>query len=222
MFHNCGGCTMKRVAVALLIAAVAGTSAWAQKTKAGDKAWLFTLRGLSDLMVDGYNGGLGLLYYLSDDLGLTVGLGFSTSSTTKKAPAVIVLADQVADQKESSLGLTLSPGVRFNLGSSGPVVGYAGVSVLVGISSETTENPNYVSGDKVETSSTSIGAGVTVGAEWFAWSNVSLGASYSLAFTTSSGKIKITSGGTTIEQDAPSTTTIATTPSGAFTLSIYW
>jgi len=209
---------MKRVAVALLIAAVAGTSAWAQKTKEGDKAWLFTLSGLSNLGVDGYNGGLGLLYYLNDDLGLTVGLGFSTSSTTTKAPA----GSGGADEKESSLGLTLSPGVRFNLASSGPVVGYAGVGVLVGISSETTENPNHVSGDKVETSSTSIGAGVTVGAEWFAWSNVSLGASYSLAFTTSSGKTKTTSGGTTTEQDAPSTTTIATTPSGAFTLSIYW
>lgn len=209
---------MKRVAVALLVAAVASTSAWAQKTKEGDKAWLFTLSGLSNLGVGGYNGGLGLLYYLSDDLGLTVGLGFSTSSTTTKAPA----GSGGADQKESSLGLTLSPGVRFNLASSGPIVGYAGVGVLVGIASETTENPNYVSGDKVETSSTNIGAAVTVGAEWFAWSNVSLGASYSLAFTTSSGKVKTTSGGTTTEQDAPSTTTIATTPSGAFTLSIYW
>ncbi len=218
MFYNCGGCTMKRVAVALLIAAVAGTSAWAQKTKAGDKAWLFTLSGLSNLGVGGYNGGLGLLYYLNYGLGLTVGLGFSTSSTTTKAPA----GSGGADEKESSLGLTLSPGVRLNLASSGPVVGYAGVSVLVGISSETTENPNYVSGNKVETSITSIGAGVTLGAEWFAWSNVSLGASYSLAFTTSSGKTKTTSGGTTTEQDAPSTTTIATTPSGAFTLSIYW
>ncbi len=209
---------MKRVAVALLVAAVAGTSAWAQKTKEGDKAWLFTLSGLSNLGVGGYNGGLGLLYYLSDDLGLTVGLGFSTSSTTTKAPA----GSGGADQKESSLGLTLSPGVRFNLASSGPIVGYAGLSVLVGISSETTENPKHVSGDKVETSSTSIGAAVTLGAEWFAWSNVSLGASYSLAFTTSSGKVKTTSGGTTTEQDAPSTTTIAATPSGAFTLSIYW
>jgi hypothetical protein len=137
MFHNCGGCTMKRVAVALLIAAVAGTSAWAQKTKAGDKAWLFTLSGLSNLGVGGYNGGLGLLYYLNDDLGLTVGLGFSTSSTTTKAPA----GSGGADETESSLGLTLSPGVRFNIASSGPVVGYAGVGVLVGISSETTENP---------------------------------------------------------------------------------
>jgi opacity protein-like surface antigen len=208
---------MKRVAVALLIAAVAGTSAWAQKTKAGDKAWLFTLSGLSDLGVGGYNGGLGLLYYLSDDLGLTVGLGFSTSSTTKKAPA-----GGGEDETKSSLELTLSPGVRFNIASSGPVVGYVGVGVLVGISSETTKNLRYIKDDKEEKSSTSIGAGVTVGAEWFAWSNVSLGASYSLAFTTSSGKTKTTSGGTTTEQDAPSTTTIATTPSGAFTLSIYW
>jgi opacity protein-like surface antigen len=210
---------MKRVAVALLIAAVAGTSAWAQKTKAGDKAWLFTLSGLSDLGVGGYNGGLGLLYYLSDDLGLTVGLGFSTSSTTTKAPA----GSGKPDKDSTSLGLMLSPGVRFNIASSGPVVGYVGVGVLVGISSETTKNKDHVRDYNVEQSNTSIGAGVTVGAEWFAWSNVSLGASYSLAFTTSSGKTKITSGGTSLpEQDAPSTTTIATTPSGAFTLSIYW
>jgi opacity protein-like surface antigen len=206
---------MKRVAVALLIAAVAGTSAWAQKTKAGDKAWLFTLRGLDSLSVGGYNGGLGLLYYLSDDLGLTVGLGFST--TTTKAPG----DTGKPDEKKSSLGLTLSPGVRFNIASSGPVVGYVGVGVLVGISSETTENPKGVKAEKVEKSSTSIGAGVTVGAEWFAWSNVSLGASYSLAFTTSSGKTtETTSGDKTTKQDA--STTIATTPSGAFTLSIYW
>jgi opacity protein-like surface antigen len=206
---------MKRVAVALLIAAVAGTSAWAQKTKAGDKAWLFTLRGLDSLGVGGYNGGLGLLYYLSDDLGLTVGLGFST--TTTKAPG----DTGKPDEKKSSLGLTLSPGVRFNIASSGPVVGYVGVGVLVGISSETTKNPKGVKAEKVEKSSTSIGAGVTVGAEWFAWSNVSLGASYSLAFTTSSGKTtETTSGDKTTKQDA--STTIATTPSGAFTLSIYW
>jgi opacity protein-like surface antigen len=206
---------MKRVAVALLIAAVAGTSAWAQKTKAGDKAWLFTLSGLSNLGVGGYNGGLGLLYYLNDDLGLTVGLGFST--TTTKAPG----DTGKPDEKKSSLGLTLSPGVRFNIASSGPVVGYVGVGVLVGISSETTENPKGVKAEKVEKSSTSIGAGVTVGAEWFAWSNVSLGASYSLAFTTSSGKTtETTSGDKTTKQDA--STTIATTPSGAFTLSIYW
>jgi opacity protein-like surface antigen len=217
MFHNCGGCTMKRVAVALLIAAVAGTSAWAQKTKEGDKAWLFTLSGLSNLGVGGYNGGLGLLYYLNDDLGLTVGLGFSTSSTTTKAPT-----GGGEDETKSSLELTLSPGVRFNIASSGPVVGYAGVGVLVGISSETTKNLRYIKDDKEEKSSTSIGAGVTVGAEWFAWSNVSLGASYSLAFTTSSGKTKTTLSGKTTEQHAPSTTTIATTPSGAFTLSIYW
>jgi opacity protein-like surface antigen len=216
MFHNCGGCTMKRVAVALLIAAVAGTSAWAQKTKAGDKAWLFTLRGLDSLGVGGYNGGLGLLYYLSDDLGLTVGLGFSTSSTTKKPTDT-----SEPDEKKSSLGLTLSPGVRFNIASSGPVVGYVGVGVLVGISSETTKNKDHVRDYNVEQSSTSIGAGVTVGAEWFAWSNVSLGASYSLAFTTSSGKTtETTSGDKTTKQDA--STTIATTPSGAFTLSIYW
>ena len=209
---------MKRVLAVLVAAAVAAPMALAQKTKQGDKAWLFTLSGLSNLGVGGYNGGVGLLYYLSNDLGLTVGLGFGTANKTTKAPA----GSGGADQKESQLQLTFSPGLRFNIASSGPVVGYAGVGVFVGIGSQTVENPNYVSGNKVETSSTSFGAGVTIGAEWFAWSNVSLGASYSLSFSTSSGKTKTTTGGTTTEQDAPSQTVITTSPSGAFTLSIYW
>lgn len=209
---------MKRVAVLLLAAAMATPAVLAQKTKQGDKAWLFTLSGLSDLGVGGYNGGIGLLYYLNDDLGLTVGLGFGTASQTTKAPA----GSGGADEKQSQLQLTVSPGLRFNIASSGPVVGYAGVGVFFGLGSQTVENPQHVSGNKIETSTTSFGAGVTLGAEWFAWSNVSLGASYSLSFSTSSGKVKTTTGGSTTEQDAPSTTTITTSPSGAFTLSIYW
>jgi opacity protein-like surface antigen len=208
---------MKRLVALLVVAGMAAVGASAQKTKQGDKAWLFTLSGLSDLGVSGYNGGVGLLYYLNDDLGLTVGLGFGTSSQTKKAPA-----GGGADEKTSSLNLTLSPGLRFNLASSGPVVGYAGVGILFGMQSETVENPEYVSGNKTETSGTVFGAAVTAGAEWFAWSNVSLGASYSLSFTTSSGKQKVTSGGSTTEQDAPSVTKIGIDPSGALTLSIYW
>lgn len=209
---------MKRIAVLLLAGALATPVTWAQKTKQGDKAWLFTLSGLSNLGVGSYNGGIGLLYYLNDGLGLTVGLGFETMNQTTKAPA----GGGGADEKMSMLQLMLSPGLRFNIASSGPIVGYAGVGVLFGLGNETTENPNHVSGNKVETSSTTFGAGVTLGAEWFAWSNVSLGASYSLSFTTSSGKTKTTSGGSTTEQDAPSTTTIGIAPSGAFTLSIYW
>jgi opacity protein-like surface antigen len=208
---------MKRLVALLVVAGMAAVSASAQKTKQGDRAWLFTLSGLSDLGVGGYNGGLGLLYYLSDDLGLTVGLGFGLQNQTVKAPAA-----GGADEKTSSLGLTLTPGLRFNIASSGPIVGYAGVGVSVGINNETVENPQHVSGAKVETSSTVFGAAVTLGAEWFAWSNVSLGASYSLGFSTSSGKTKVTSGGTTTETDAPSVTSIGTSASGAFTLSIYW
>ncbi|MCS6966494.1 MAG: outer membrane beta-barrel protein [Candidatus Kapabacteria bacterium] len=208
---------MKRLVALLVVAGMAAVSASAQKTKQGDRAWLFTLNGLSNLGVGGYNGGLGLLYYLSDDMGLTVGLGFGTTSTTEKAPT-----SGGADEKTSALNLTLSPGLRFNLASSGPIVGYAGVGISFGMGSETVENPQHVSGSKVEVSTTTFGAAVTVGAEWFAWSNVSLGASYSLGFSTSSGKQKVTTGGQTTETDAPSVTNISTAPSGSFTLSIYW
>jgi len=204
---------MKRLVALLVAVGMASLVASAQKTKQGDKAWFFTLSGLSNLGVDG---GIRLLYYLSDDLGLTVGLGFGTTSRTVKAPA------GGADEKTSTLQLTLSPGLRFNIASAGSVVGYAGVGILFAIGSETVENPQYVSGNKTETSTTAFGAAVTAGAEWFAWSNVSLGAIYSLSFTTSSGKTKVTSGGSSTEQDASSTTAISTAPSGAFTLSIYW
>ncbi len=207
---------MKRLVALMVVAGMAVVGASAQKTKQGDRAWLFTLNGLSNLGVEGYNGGIGLLYYLQDDLGLTVGLGFGTSSTTVKP------ADTAKpDEKTSSLYFILTPGLRFNIASSGPIVGYAGVGVGVGIGSQTVENPQNVSGDKLEISSMNFGGAVTLGAEWFAWSNVSLGASYSLNFTMSSGKQKVTSGGTTTEREA-STMTIGLAPSGAFTLSIYW
>lgn len=217
MLNHVEGVPMKRLVALVVVAGMAAVGAWAQKTKQGDRAWLFTLNGLSTLGVGSYNGGIGLLYYLNDDLGLTVGLGFGMSSQTVKAPA-----GGGADEKTSGLNFTLTPGLRFNIASSGPIVGYAGVSVAVGIGSETVENPRHVSGNKVETSTTNFGGAATLGAEWFAWSNVSLGASYSLALTTSSGKQKVTSGGTTTEQDAPSTMTVGLVPSGSFTLSIYW
>jgi len=204
---------MKRLVALLVVAGMAAVSASAQKTKQGDRAWLFTLSGLPWLFtligVGGYNGGVGLLYYLSDDLGLTVGLGFGLQNWT-------VAPEGGADEKTSIsiLGFTLTPGLRFNIASSGPIVGYAGVGVSVGINNGTVDE----NGDKVEISSTVFGVGVALGAEWFAWSNVSLGASYSL-LGFSSGKWETTRSKTT---NTFSVTSISILPSGAFTLSIYW
>jgi hypothetical protein len=83
----------------------------------------------------------------------------------------------------------------------------------------------YTNGASYKVTSTTFGVGVFVGAEWFAWDNISLAAEYRLGFSTSSGKteIGVPAPGTGTSFDSPSTTSIGlgSGNAAALTLAIY-
>lgn len=54
-------------------------------TKLGSKALLFELNGLDNLRADSYNGGIGMKYFLKNNVAIRGGLQFSYSSATKYA-----------------------------------------------------------------------------------------------------------------------------------------
>ncbi|HRK04628.1 MAG TPA: outer membrane beta-barrel protein [Chlorobiota bacterium] len=186
---------MKRIVSLLLVVVAAGSVAVAQdvRNQKNDFGLLFTLNGLDNLSAGEYNGGAGAQWYLANDVALRFGLGFATASQGD---------NQDPETTVSGTAINISPGVRFNLANNSNVVGYVGGQVMFGMAStkaETSGNNNTE-----ETSSTGIGVGAFLGAEWFPWKNVSLSVEYGLGFMTSSSTAK--SGDT--EADGPSNTSI--------------
>ena len=192
------------------------------KTRSGDKAWLFTLSGLGNLGAGSFMGGVGGKYYISDGNAIRVALGFGTATTTTKytgAPSA-----NFADIKQSATAFSISPGFLHNLTTSGPVVAYVGAQMSFGTSSTTTENPGFVANNKIKDTNTLFGVAGIAGVEWFAWSVVTLGAEYQLAYFSSSGTHEITTGATTTSTDAPSTSGfgIGSASSANLTVAVYW
>jgi opacity protein-like surface antigen len=216
------------VLVALLVVSVtyAGDSI-VPKTKAGNKALLFTLGGLANLGAGSYGGGIGGKYYFSNNWAGRLGIGFSTSTSTEKNPLSPTPADQKGERDETSTSFTVTPGVLYTVAISGPVNAYVGAQILF-VSNSTSADGIGGSGfdadSKVETSSTNFGAGLILGVEWFPWENISFGAEYTLGFLSGSGDTESTVNGTSTKSDAPSTTSIGTSAvNGAnLTLSVFF
>jgi opacity protein-like surface antigen len=223
---------MKRILALVLVALLVVSASYAgdnvvPKTKAGDKALLFTFGGLSNLGAGEYAGGIGGKYYFSNGLAGRLSLGFDTRTETTKNPVSPVPAGQKGERDESSTSFVVAPGVLYTIATSGPVNAFVGAQVIF-ISSSTSADGAFGSGfdsdSKLETTSTSIGAGAILGVEWFPWDNVSFGAEYTLSFLSTSGDSESTIDGTGTKTDAPSTTTIGTSAlNGAnLTLSVFF
>lgn len=189
------------------------------KGNQGDKALLFSLTGLNNLGAGNFEGGVGMRFHFSKDMSFRFGVGFDNRSTTRKSTGTTVI-----EEKSSSMTIDIAPGIEMWMMKNGPVAGYVGAQVMFRLGSTTVENPNFVNNNKNETNSTTFGAGVFIGAQWFPWSNIGLGAEYQLGFSTSSGKSKVTVNGVAQpETDAPSVTNISlgSTSGASFTLAIY-
>jgi opacity protein-like surface antigen len=104
---------------------------------------------------------------------------------------------------------------------------YVGAQLLFVMGSTSADGINgngFDSDSKLETSTTSIGAGLLLGVEWFPWENVSFGAEYALGFLSGSGETESTVNGTGSTSDSPSTMSIGTSAvNGAnLTLSVFF
>jgi opacity protein-like surface antigen len=231
---------MKRLLALVLVALLVVSVTYAgdtvvPKTKAGNKALLFTFGGLSNLGAGVYPppptsdfiGGIGGKYYLSNNLALRLGVGFSTTTKTEKNPTSPTPTGQKGERDETTTSFTIAPGVTYNLAVTGPVVAYVGAQILY-VSTNTSRDGaggnGFDSDSKVETSASGFGAGAILGVEWFPWENISFGAEYALTFISFSGDTESTFDGTSTKSDGPSTTSIGTAAlNGAnLTIAVYF
>jgi hypothetical protein len=178
------------------------------RNKQGASALLFTLNGLSDLGAGNYMGGAGVSTFMSDDLALRLGLGFGSNTLTKNNPA---------DEETTATSFSLSPGARYNLFNNTNVALYAGGQAMIGIG----QVKNTAAGADVSTvSTTTLGAGLFAGAEWFAWKNLSLSLEYGLGFRHTADKLKNAAG---VESDGPTSVDVTMGISTVnFTLGFYF
>ncbi len=223
---------MKRLLALVLVALLVVSVTYAgdtvvPKTKAGNKALLFTLGGLANLGAGQYGGGIGAKYYFANNWAGRLGVGFNTSTSTTKNPATTVPAGESGERDETSTTFTVTPGVLYTIAVSGPVNAYVGAQILF-VSNTTSRDGAFGSGfdsdSKLETSSTNFGAGLILGVEWFPWETISFGAEYTLGFLTGSSDQTSTVNGSGTSQDGPSTTSIGTSAvNGAnLTLSVFF
>lgn len=220
---------MKRILLILLAVAVAGNFAFAQapKTKQGDKAFLFTINGFGDFGVGsspvgtvfvGSTGtpvslaGFGLKYYVANDVAIRGALAATFASSTQKITGE-------TDDEASATAFGIIPGLQYHISTMGSVTAYVGAFVVVGAVSASVTPSVPIPGPSVETKFTGLlfGVGGIIGAEFYPWENVSLGAEYQLGFTNTSGETEAP--GATVE--GPTTTEIGIS-SFAVTLGVNW
>ena len=197
--HFLRGSRMKRLAtiVMAVVLATAGVSAQDDvlcRAKAGDALMLFTLNGLQNIGAGSFNGGVGMGYYIGNGLQIRAGVGFGTNSETS--------GEGDAEQKETNGSFSIVPALRYNLVNSSTVCGYTGLQVGFMSTSGSTSVGGTETGS---TSSSTISAGLILGAEWFAWRNISLSLEYGFGYSSTSGTQK---NGQGTETDLPTTSGI--------------
>lgn len=158
----------KAILFSLLIAATA-VSTQAQTlnvAKKGDKAVLFNFVGLSALNLNAYQGGIGGKYFLSNRLALRGMLLFGIDNTTVAASSL------VSESKNDNLSVGINAGLEYHLALASRISPYVGGTVLFE-NTQTTVSPGLGS-----EKTTTFGAGLIGGVEYFFSQNISLSAEY--------------------------------------------
>lgn len=207
-------------------ATVAQDNAVGPRSASGDFALLFDLGGLANMALNGFYGpggdtaeygaGFGAKYFVANDI--AVRLGLTLRSLSRKAPTD---APELNDEF-TSFRFAIAPSVTYNLVKSSSVAGFVGGQVSYAMANST-NTPADTSQRAIEASSSSIGVGAVIGAEWFPWSNVSLSGEYILGFaTTSEERIETIGSGEPKRFELPTETAIGVNARGVLMLAIYW
>ncbi len=189
------------------------------RAKEGDQALLFSLQGLDNLSAGDFNGGLGYQYYFMNHTAFRFSLGLNYNQENKDKPD----ETYAKDYSKKDLTFIMMPGIRYNFGTSSNVLGYMGTEAIFQLSSQTVESNSISFLDQSsETKSTNFGLGFFLGAEWFAFKNVSLSAEYNFRFLFGSSETTQTTLTTTTTTEAPSTFQTGINSSAYFTISFYF
>jgi hypothetical protein len=175
-------------------------------TKSGSAAFIFHLNGLGSFgltgPVVGTTPGLGVKYFVADELALRILLGFSSSGSGPDS----------LKHTESGLGIGVGIENHFRpLYSTSPYVGAQ-------LTFSTTGESDKVTGGEDTEDATSIGLGVFAGFDWFPTRGIALGGEMGLGFTTTSRSEN--KGGK--EVDLPSSTNMGVNTNGNVHAIVYF
>jgi hypothetical protein len=171
------------VALAMMLVGMTAQAAEVP-TSAGDKAMVFMFNGLSFISLDGYNGGLGLRYYIADGTAIRAGVEFGSSSFDDKD------ADMEGDG--TSYGVTAIYEKHMG-GACASVVPYWGL----GVGYNSWSNKLTVDSDWVEQRESGFGVMGALGFEWGFTNCMTLGGEYELGFWKYTGESESDIGGST-------------------------
>jgi hypothetical protein len=213
--------SITKILAACALLVVLSTATYAQDkddiirpiTKGGSAAMMFTLSGIGTFGISGpVVGGVGMKYFLSDDMALRVLIGLSNSTNG---------ADSIAPGKVAATDIGVGAGIEMHFRPLYSTSPYVGGQITFNSSSKTTTNwdtPVTKKDVDVKESGTTLGVGVFAGFDWFFTRGIALGGEMNLGFSTSSSST--TSGSTTI--DHPSSTSIALATGGSVHMVVYF
>jgi opacity protein-like surface antigen len=167
----------RRIVLLMTLALLSASRVQAQPPNVaskGDKAILFNFVGLNNLGLNGYMGGFGAKYFLSNGLALRALLQFGIDdSTTKTTPKTT----------DNTFTIGVGGAVEYHLPLFSSVSPYLGGEV--GYITSTYKH-NHFAGDETKTTSTTFEVGALGGVEYYFNQNLSLGAEYQFGLSTAS------------------------------------
>ncbi len=154
-----------------------------------DPSYISTISVYDDENVDLY--GVGFRYFFTNQIGVTGGLNFGTSSSSQD----FADGDQI-DISSSTFGISVDANYHFQaLYSVSP---YVGININFGNYSSTVEEIDDGTTTKSDYYGNGFGVGVNFGFDWYFTAGLSLGGKYTLGFR-SLGKPEEKIGNTTVE-----------------------
>jgi len=149
-----------------------------------------------------YSRGLGFLYYFGDNMAFRFGMSYASVTGTQEFNE-----EDDGYDGEFSMGismLSIAPGVQYHLVNTGRISIYTGGELFYGSTSITLKEE--MDSDKTEESVSFNGFGVAglIGAQFYPWKNVSLGAEYKLGYASFSMNTESDNGDEKVKEDGPS------------------
>lgn len=151
--------------------------------------------------------GVGLRYYLANNMALRGGLGIGILSQSQKNSN-----SSLSDNTASGMLLGIQAMLEFHMNGLGALSPYLGAGIGFHSGSYTTKTySSATNSDEMKNSSSLFNILGACGFEWFFANRMSLGAEYQLGIGMASGSMTDSpSGGTSTTTDAPSSTNIGT------------
>lgn len=171
--------------MALVFALVSPVDAAPIETKAGTKAMVFQFSGLSDLGLGRYSGGIGMRYYMSDDMAIRPGVQLGYSKYKDKN------TDPEAETSMMNVGANVT--LEKHLASAKSISPYIGAQAGVSYSQDKDTQGDNEAKDKMM----SFGVGGVLGFEWGFTESLTLGGEYGLGLAIGTHKVEETVGSTT-------------------------